>query len=201
MERASEAKSSGKTTTEDVRAQKAREDILLPISRKRTFSESMAALDDGGDDTEVEGDSDGGGGGGGGGGTPARPATKKQTSEEKDDSSETEEEIERVLALHERLVDQGDQLIAAAKLVASRLGSGSGASTLGVRAELLGGSERGLVGKLEAELKASREAVRELKGLAEEMAEAVKTAESKVDASAATLDRIVELLQEAPNSG
>lgn len=157
----------------------------------------MAALDDGGDDTEVEGDSDGGGGGG----TPARPAAKKQTPEEKDDSSETEEEIERVLALHERLVDQGDQLIAAAKLVASRLGSGGGASTLGVRAELLGGSERGLVGKLEVELKASREAVRELKGLAEEMAEAVKTAESKVDASAATLDRIVELLQEAPSSG
>lgn len=194
VKRASETKSSGKAAAEsgeDARVQRARmdrENILLPISRKRSFSDSMATLDDGGDIEDSDGD-----------GTPGRPPKKQTPSwrKEKDDNSETEEEMERALALDERFAEQGDRLIAAVTLVASKLGSGGGAaSPSGVRAESLSGSERGRMGKLEAELKASREAMRELGGLVGEMAERINTTENKIDAK---LDRILGLLQEMRN--
>ena len=124
VQRASEAKAAGAKPTTDleknIQAQRARSDqenMLLPISRKRAFQESMAALEE---CEEADGDS------------ALPPSSKKQLQKTvKEDKIEKKRRLkERATAFNERFVDQGDRLINVVEVMSSKIGplAGSAAS-------------------------------------------------------------------------
>ena len=93
------------------------ENMLLPISRKRAFQESMAALEEG-EDTEIEGDP-----------IDEQPKPKnlapKKLQKVEDKIEKKRRLKERTAALDEKFVDQGDQLIDVVRTMASKMGAGS----------------------------------------------------------------------------
>ena len=90
---------------------------MLPISRKRAFQESMAALEEG-EDTEIEGDP-----------IDEQPKPKnlapKKLQRVEDKIEKKRRLKERAAALDEKFVDQGDQLIDVVRTMANKMRAGS----------------------------------------------------------------------------
>lgn len=194
VERASEAKGTKHATDseKDIQARQTRNDqenMLLPISRKRTFQESMAALESEEDrDTEIEGEEQVLDSGNettvtitGSRLGQLKPTKQSRKAAEKEEKIEKKRKLkERVTALDEKFVDQGDRLINVVEVMAGKMGTGTS------------GLENKRFEKLEAE-------VSKVKEVGEAMAEKVSTMEDKMGSSAVRLDQIFEMLQEMRN--
>ena len=122
VEHASDAKATknANDSEKDIQAQRIRNDqenMLLPISRKRTFQESMAALEaEDDEDTETEGEEQASD-------LSLRRLKRTKQSRKQEKIEEKRRLKERVNAFDDKFVDQGDRLINVVEVMASKMGT------------------------------------------------------------------------------